>query len=389
MKLLLAYSLKSIVAKKLTLTLTVIGFGLVVFIFSAVLMLSNGLSETLVDTGYASNGIAIRKGSQTEVTSIIGKRMGAELKTDPAIATDPDGLPLVAGEIMILISQPKRSDLTETSNVPVRGVDSMSVKIRPAFKLVAGRMFNPGTTEVIAGVKVANRFADCGLGETLRFGMRDWNVVGVFEAGGGGFESEIWSDYQQISDAFSRPIYSSMTFQLKSPALLKEMKSRIDSDPRFNLDIFEEREYYAKQSETTRAFIDILGITISIIFSLGAIVGAMITMYAAVANRTVEIGTMRALGFRRRTILTTFLIESIMISLIGGAIGLAGAYFMRFVEVSTTNWDTFAELAFSFEISPKIVLFALSFALVMGIIGGFLPAVRASRLRIINALRGN
>jgi ABC-type antimicrobial peptide transport system permease subunit len=242
---------------------------------------------------------------------------------------------------------------------------------------------------VITGVKVAEGFAECDLGETLNFGARDWNVVGVFEAGGGGFESEIWSDYQQIADAFSRPIYSSMTFTLKYEAMFSEMKSRIDADPRFNLDVQREKDYYAKQSENTRLFIEALGITISIIFSLGAIVGAMITMYAAVANRTVEIGTMRALGFRRRTILTTFLIESIMISLIGGGIGLGGAYFMRFVEVSTTNWDTFAELAFSFEISIDIVINALIFALVMGVVGGFLPAVRASRLRIINALRGN
>ncbi len=200
-------------------------------------------------------------------------------------------------------------------------------------------------------------------------------------------ESEVWGSYDQLCDAFLRPIYSSLTARLASPDLYDEMKERLEDDPRLTVELHREKQYYADQTYFTRTFIDILGTVISIIFSLGAIVGAMITTYGAVANRTTEIGTLRALGFSRFTVLSSFLVESVMISLIGGVFGVVAAHFLRFVEVSTTNWDTFAELAFTFETSWFIVIAALLFALVMGFVGGFLPAVRASRMRIVNALR--
>lgn len=387
MKLFIVYALKSILTKKLTTGLTVLGFGLVIFIFSAVLMLSNGMNETLIETGQKNNVIAIRKGSPTEITSIIYRDMGNALKVDENVNTDKDGNPLAAGEISILINHSKRDNLEETSNIPVRGVVDNSYIIRPNIKIIAGRKFTPGTSELIAGVKVSETFNDCGLGEKLNFAMRDWNIVGIFEADGGGTESELWGDYNQISDAFQRPIYSSITMQMKNPDDFENMKKRLESDPRFNIQLEKEKEYYRKQSNNTRTFINILGITISIIFSLGAIVGAMITMYATVANRTIEIGTMRALGFRRKVILASFLFESLLIALAGATIGIIAALFLTNFEISTTNWDTFSELAFSFEISNEIILNSYIFALIMGVIGGFLPAVRASRMRIINALR--
>lgn len=386
MGLLLSYSYRNIFTRKLTSLLTVLGIALVVFVFCAVLMLSNGLKKTLVDTGYDENVIVIRRASQTEVQSIINRDMANIIKADPAIERQSDGSPIFTNEILVLITQPKRGT-DNPSNVPVRGVAETSMKLRPDMKIVQGRMWQEGTSEIIAGAKVAETFQGCGLGETVRFGMRDWTVVGIFESNGSGFESELWGDVQQFMDAFERPIFSSLTMRLASPADFDGMKKRLENDPRLAVDVKREKQYYAEQSEFTTMFISVLGVMISVVLSLGAIVGAMITMYASVANRTVEIGTLRALGFGRFSILKAFLVESILIASIGGVIGILGAYFLRFMEVSTTNWNTFAELAFSFEVSIEIVIGALVFAIIMGIVGGFLPALRASRMRIINALR--
>jgi putative ABC transport system permease protein len=383
---LLRYSIRNSYARRLTFTLTVLGIGLVVFVFTAVLMLSHGLSQALVETGNENNAVALRESASTEVVSIILRDMADIVRSDPAIAASPDGSPLFAGEIMVLITQKKRSD-NEPSNVAVRGVDSMSLALRPKVHIVEGRMWLPGSSEVIAGVKTAATFQGCGIGESVRFGQREWTVVGLFEAGGGSFESEIWGDVSQLQDAFQRPIYSSLVFKLKDPALLPEVKARLEADRRLTVEILSEKEYYRRQSQSFSTFIGVLGTTISIVFALGAIVGAMITMYAAVANRTREIGTLRALGFSRPTIWTTFLTESAIISLVGGAIGIAAANLLSILEVSTTNFDTFAEVAFSFRMSPEIAIEALVFAVVMGFVGGFLPSVRASRMKILDALR--
>lgn len=386
MPLLISYSGRNVLARKLTTVLTLSGIALVVFVFSGMLMLIHGLKQTLVGTGYDDNCIAIRRASETEIQSIIDREMAGVIRTDPAIAIDSEGLPLCTSEILVLINQPKRQS-DEPSNVPVRGVMETSWTIRPDLKLVEGRMWKAGTSEIIAGAKVAQTFRGCGMGETVRFGMREWTVVGIFSSAGSGFESELWGDVDQLMDAFGRPVFSSLTMKLNSPEDLSAMKSRLENDPRLTIELKAEKEYYADQTRTLTAIISILGVAISIVFSLGAMVGAMITMYASVAGRTVEIGTLRALGFSRRSVLSTFLIESVIISLLGGVIGVTAAFFLRYLSVSTTNWDTFAELAFSFEMSPSIAAISLLFAIVMGIVGGFLPAVGAARLRIVSALR--
>ncbi len=385
MPLLVNYTLKNIIARKLTSGLTILGLALVVFVFAAVLMLSNGMDATMVGTGNKDNVIIIRQGSQTETMSIIYRRDADIVKTDPAIAIVND-TPLYTNEIVVLIIQNKRSN-NEPSNIPLRGITLTSLKLRPDLKIIEGRMYTEGVSEIIAGKKVAANFQDCGLGESVRFGNRDWKVVGIFDDNGSGYESEIWGDVTQLSDAFQRPIFSSLTMRLKSPEEFTVFKKRIEDDPRLPFEVNNEIDYYSKQTAMTSTFINVIGIVVSVFFSLGAIVGAMITMYASVANRTKEIGTLRALGFRRRNILFTFLVEAILISLVSGVIGILCASFLRLVEVSTTNWDTFSELAFSFEVSTDIVIGALIFAVSMGIIGGFLPAVSASRLKIINALR--
>jgi ABC-type antimicrobial peptide transport system permease subunit len=240
---------------------------------------------------------------------------------------------------------------------------------------------------VIVGGAVARRFQGIGLGETVRFGMREWTVVGLFEAEGAGFESEIWVDAEQLMQAFRRPVFSSLTLRLSSPAGFSSLKERLEADPRLIVEVKREKAYFAEQSEMMATFIRVLGIFVTLIFSIGAMIGAMITMYAAVSNRTVEIGTLRALGFSRRSILAAFLAESLVLSLAGGGTGLALASLLQTLTVSTTNFATFSELAFGFSLSPSITLQSIAFALIMGFLGGFLPAARAARLDIIQALR--
>jgi ABC-type lipoprotein release transport system permease subunit len=386
MGLLAAYSYRNLLKRKLTSALTLLGVALVVFVFCAVLMLSNGLNQTLVDTGSEGNAIVIRKASQTEVQSILTRGMAHVIRADPGIARSAEGTPLIAGELLVLITQNRRAT-DDPSNVPIRGISPASLAIRPHVVLSEGRMNQPGKSEIIAGRKAAETFQGCGLGETIRFASRDWTVVGIFEADGSGFESELWGDYDQLSQAFQRPMFSSLTMKLASRSAFDAMKTRLESDPRVTVDVRREKEYYAAQSTFTRTYINVLGTIISIIFSMGAIVGAMITMYASVAGRTPEIGTLRALGFSRFTVLRAFLMESVLIAALGGALGILAALALNHLEVSTMNWDTFAELAFGFRGSTEIVVQGFIFALVMGLIGGFLPAVRAAQLRIIAALR--
>jgi putative ABC transport system permease protein len=304
----------------------------------------------------------------------------------PEIALDENGKPLVAGEVVVLINKNKRGT-DKPANIMVRGIQPLSMSVHKNIKIISGRMFDFGKTEIIAGKKASERFEYCGLGDTIIFGMTKWTVVGIFDAGGASFESEIWGDVDQFKAALGRPVYSSITFRMSDPSVFSQTKDRVKADPRMTVDLEQEKKYYDKQSAMAATFISVLGTVISIIFSLGAIIGAMITMYAAVANRTVEIATMRALGFRRRSILTAFLVESITIAVIGGALGLIAASFLQLLTVSTVNWDTFSDLVFNFSLSTAIIIQVMIFAVFMGILGGFLPAVRASRIKITEALR--
>jgi putative ABC transport system permease protein len=381
-----SYSFRNIVNHRITSALTILGIGLVVFVFAGSMMLTEGLKTTMVATGHDGNVIAIRKASQTEVQSIIYYSQANILRTLPEIAVADDGSPMITNELYVLFSLKSRRGGDE-AHVVVRGITDMSMILRPNVKLIEGRMWeNPGS-EIIAGKGAAQRFVGCGLGETVRFGLRDWTVVGIFDAGGTAFDSELWCEYDQASDAFTRPMYSSLTFRMKDTTQFAAMVEKIESDPRLPLDVKREKDYYESQSKTFSTFIGIIGTVISVVFSLGAIIGAMITMYAAVANRITEIGTLRSLGFSRFSILTTFLFESLLIAFFGGAIGIFAALFLKFFQISTTNWDTFSEVAFNFDISWNIALRAIVFALIMGIVGGFLPAVRAARLKIVDSLR--
>jgi len=386
MKIPFSYSIRNLWTRRLTTFLTASGMALVVFVFAAILMLAEGLQKTLVETGSHDNVVVIRKGSESEVQSGVGRSQAAIVETQPEIAIGPEGQPLLAKELVVLINLPKRRG-DKPGNVVMRGISENSFILRPRVKLVEGRMPRPGTSEIVAGQSIARRFKGVGIAETLRYGMKDWNVVGVFDAGNTGFSSEIWGDVDQLMQTFRRPVYSSVIFKLRDSAEFDTVKKRIETDPRLTLEAMRETRYYEKQSEMMAKFLRILGISLTIIFSLGATIGAMITMYASVANRTSEIGTLRALGFQRRNILTAFLLESLSLSLIGGTVGLLFASFLQLFTISTMNWQTFSELAFSFSLTFKIASEALLFSLIMGLVGGLLPAVRASRMNIVEALR--
>lgn len=382
----IGYIGRNLVARRLTTTLTAGGMALVVYVFATVLMLSAGLQKTLVATGEDDNVVVIRRGSQTEVQSGIARLQAGVVESLPQIALSGDGRPLISKEPVVLISLPKRSS-GKSANVVIRGVTPAGLILRPQVKLVEGRMFRPGTAEVIAGRSIADGFQGAGFGETLRFASRDWKIVGVFDAGHTAFDSEIWGDAEQMLQAFRRTGYSSLLFRLNDPSQFDAVKSAIENDPRLTLEAKREKRFYAEQSEALSRFISYLGTSISIIFSFGAVIGAAITMYASVASRTGEIGTLRALGFSRGAILTAFLLEALLLGLIGGVVGLIGASVMQALTISTTNFQTFAEIAFSFTLTPRIVVVSLIFALGMGFVGGFLPAARAARMKIVDALR--
>jgi ABC-type lipoprotein release transport system permease subunit len=382
----LSYVARNLATRKVTTLLTAGGLALVVYVFATVLMLDAGLRQTLVGTGLWDNVSVIRRGSDTEVQSAVDRVQADVIESQPEVALGPQGERLISKETVVLISLNKRGS-QKPSNVIIRGVGAMGLTVRPQVHLVEGRMFQPGSSEIIAGRSIGQRFNGAGIGERLRFGMRDWTVVGYFDAGKSGFDSEIWGDVDQLMQAFRRTVYSSVVFHLIDANAFDAVKARLETDPRLTVEAKRESVYYAEQSEQLSMFIRYLGITLSVIFSTGAIIGAMITMYASVASRTGEIGTLRALGFRRGSILWAFLLESLLLGGVGGIAGIAAASLMQWVSFSTTNFQTFSELAFSFTLTPGIAMSSLAFAVVMGLLGGFLPAARAARLNIVDALR--
>lgn len=364
-----------------------LGIALVVFVFTAVLMMANGVQKTLRSTGSDDNIIVLRKAAMSEIMSILDREAAAIVVSLPQVARFADGRPISSKEVVVIINLNKIGS-DGISNVAVRGVEEAALDLRPQVRIVEGRMFRWGAREVIAGVGITGRFAGAQIGEKVKFGGDLWTVVGLFEADGSGFESEIWGDLNQVADAFRRSSFSTVTMRLRNPDDFDSVQTAFERDNRLQYFAAKrERQFFEEQSEMMATFIRILGIFITAIFSTGATIGAMITMYGSVANRTVEIGTLRALGFYRRSILLAFLIESFVLSVGGGAIGLGIAALLQFFTISTLNFGSFSELAFSFALSPSIIAQALGFALLMGLLGGFLPSVRAARLNIIQALR--
>jgi ABC-type antimicrobial peptide transport system permease subunit len=382
----LSYSVRNLWTRKLTTILTAGGMALVVFVFAAVLMLDAGLKAALVATGQYDNVVVTRRSAVSEVQSSVDRNQARIIESQPELATGSRGARMVSKEAVLLIGLNKRG-ASVPLNVPVRGIGAEGLSLRPQVAIVSGRMFQRGGTEVVVGRSIAERFEHAELGQTLRFGARDWTVVGVFDAGGAAFDSEIWTDGEQLMQSFRRQSFSAVIARLSDPNAFEALKARLESDPRLTVEVRRERRFYEEQSELLSNFIKVLGLTLSIVFSIGAMIGAMITMYAAVANRVREIGALRALGFRRSNILAAFLLEALALTLIGWGVGLALAAPMQFVQISTLNWQSFSELAFRFTLTPGIMAISLAFAVAMGLMGGFLPAVKAARVEIVHALR--
>lgn len=386
MKIPFSYIFRNLWTRKLTTFLTAAGMGLVVFVFSAVLMLDAGLKQTMGGTGSIDNVVFTRKGAETEIQSGVTRDQASLIEGLPQIARNDAGQPLASKEAVVLISLTKQGQ-DKLSNIVARGMSPMGLQLRPQVKLIKGRVFRPGSNEIIVGKSVANEFEGVDIGQTRRFAQREWTVVGVFDGAKSAFDSEVWGDAEQLMQSFRRTTYSSVIAKLNHMEAFDALQRDVNDDIRLQLDSKRERLFYEDQSRGLSTFISILGTVLSVIFSLGAMIGAAITMYSAVATRTAEIGTLRALGFRRPSILAAFLSEALLLSLVGGAAGLFFASFLQAFTISTMNFQSFSQLAFSFTLTPGIVIKTILFSMLMGFVGGFLPAVKAARMKIVDSLR--
>lgn len=385
------YNVRSLFVRKTTTIATAVGIGLVVFVLASALMLSAGITKTLVTAGRPDQAIVLRKGSDTELASSIETPTANLILAAPGVKRDERGTAIGAGEVVIVLAMDKLGGAEgQISNVQVRGIPEATLKLRSDAHVVAGRPPTPGTDEVMIGKGIVGRFRGMDLGQHFDLKKnRPVNVVGVFEAGGSSFESEVWADIDTVRSAFGRNgLSSSVTVRLESPLKFDVFKATMEGDKQLGLEALRESDYYRKQSSDTSVFIKVIGAVISIFFSAGAMIGAVITMFAAVAQRQREIGTLRALGFSRRSILASFLFESVLLATIGGVLGIIGALFMSFAKISMMNFATWQEITFGFDPDPKLLLGALLAGCGMGVVGGFLPAIRAAWIEPVKAIRG-
>ena len=384
----LSYNVRSILRRRFSAFATAGGLGLVVFVFAAVLMLARGVEETLKATGSHENAVLVRKGSTSALTSFLPRDAAKTFAADPAVAVE-NGKQMASPELYTIFQLP-RSDRNGTANVGFRGVtaDGWSTIRSKSVHVVQGRLPQWATSEVMIGRATVGRYQGAQVGQTINIARRQWNVVGVFEAGGSALESEVWADADQLADASHRVGYSILTVKLRSPSDFDTLRATVDADPRWNLEAKREDKFYAEAAGQTADFIRILGKSIAFFFSFGAMLGAMITMYAQVAARIREVGTLRALGFRRRSVLFSFLIESTVLALLGAVVGCALASLLGAVSFRMTDFSSFTEIRFNFHFAPDIAISATIFAVVMGLVGGSFPAIRAARLQIAEATKG-
>lgn len=380
------YNLRSMVVRKGTAAMTAMGIAMVVAVFVMTMAIAQGFRGALVASGSNENAIILRKGATSETVSAVLKPQLPMIEALPQIARAPEGHPLASPELVVIISLPRRSD-NQPANVPLRGVGTRAWEIRNTLRIVEGRRFTPGLREINVGRQAANRFKGLTLGSDVRFGNTTWKVVGIFTADDASFESEVWGDVDLMMPAFQRDGYQSVTVKLTDPSAFESFQAAMGADPRLDLKPQQEREYYEGQSDTTATLIRIFATFVTAILSIGAVFGAMNTMYAAVAYRTREIGTLRALGFSRTRIVAAFLVESVALAVIGGAIGCLLALPVHGVSTGAMNMTSFSELAFKFRITPGLLAGGLIFAAFMGAVGGLLPALRAARIPVARALR--
>jgi len=383
----LVYNLRSVTQRPVSTATTALGIGLTVAILIGALALGAGFRASLVSTGAPDNALVLRKGADSEISSGITLDNVNILKANPAVAVGPDGHPRASAEMVIVVNK-ERLGQKGSSNVMLRGVDPAAPDLRGGIKLVAGRMFTPGTDEVIVARRIAGRFAHCNVGDHLRFEQRDFTVVGQFTAAGSAFESEIWGDANVLMPALHRTgYYQTFVFRMRDPSRFDDIKRVLEADPRLQVQVRHEREFYAAQSEAFTVLITIIGTFITVIMAVGAVFGAANTMYATIGARTREIATLLVLGFGPGAILLSFLVESVILSVVGGLVGCVLALPMNGVTSSTTNFQSFSEMAFQFQITPQILVVAIVFSAALGVVGGFFPALKASRQSLSRALR--
>ncbi len=381
----LKYNLRNIVVRKGSTLATAFTIGLTVAVFLMVMALARGIDLTLSTSGEPLNLIVLREGSTAELNSSLTRENFNDLTYLDGVEREGDK-PLATAEIITLIYK-ARKGMSQGSNVTVRGVGPMSFKLRSGFKTAAGRVFQPGLTEAVVSKRIAERFQGLDIGDKFRIQTTDYTVVGLFDSAGKAFESEIWVDINSLSSTTKRETYSSALLRAKDQNALTALAKRITDDPKLHLKALSERTFYEDQQGMASGALKGLAVFISFIMAVGAGFAGMNTMYAAVARRTKEIGTLRVLGFSRRSILAAFLLESVAIALIGAAIGILLSLPLNFVSTGTSNWVTFSEIAFNFRVTPDLMIVALIFGAIIGFVGSLLPSIRASRFRIVDALR--
>src|ERR1041385_2510243 len=379
------YNLRNIIVRKGSTLATAFTIGLTVAVFLLVMALARGIDSTLASSGEPLNLIVLREGSTAELNSSVTQEQFKDLMYLDGVARENEQ-PLGAGEIITLIYK-ARKGMSQGSNVTVRGVGPMSFKLRSGFKVVAGRLFQPGLTEAVVSKRIAERFQGLEIGDKFRIQTTDYTVVGLFDSAGKAFESEIWVDINSLASTTKRETFSSALLRAKDQNALTTLAKRITDDPKLHLKAISERAFYEEQQGTASGALKGLGVFVALIMAIGAGFAGMNTMYAAVARRTKEIGTLRVLGFGRISILIAFLLESVAIALIGAAIGIVLSLPLNFVSTGTSNWVTFSEIAFNFRVTPDLMVWALTFGAVIGFVGSLFPSIRASRFRIVDALR--
>ncbi|HYL91685.1 MAG TPA: ABC transporter permease [Alphaproteobacteria bacterium] len=381
------YNLRSVRQRWNSSVVAVLGIAGTVGVFIAMMAMAHGFKATLVASGSAGNAIVMRAGASSEMMGAVTVDQVKVLEDAPGVARTANG-PLITAEVVVIAPFPLATTGTD-ANVQIRGVSPKALQVRDKVKIIEGRFFQPGVAELIVGSSATHSYSGLTLGNSVKFGGGTWKVVGIFDAGGSSFDSEVWCDSHVLNQIYHRPenIVQSVTVHLTSPAALQEFKDAVLADPRMTVDVSREVEYYDKQSRTLTTLITVLGGTIAFIMAIGAVFGALNTMYSAVAERSREIATLRALGFGAGSVVVSFMIEAILISLMGGLLGAAAVLPLNGYTAGTMNFQTFSHLAFAFRITPVLLGAGIAFALLMGILGGLPPAIRAARQPVARALR--
>lgn len=380
-------NLRSLRARLGSSLVAIIGFAGVVAVFVAVLSIAEGFRKVMSSAGRQDTVLVLRGGSDTEMSSGLLLDQTKVIKEGPGVLKGDAG-PIASAELFVIVDVPKRNTGTD-ANVPLRGVEREAFAVRGNIEIVEGRTFREGRNEVIVGQGAANQFAGLEVGNRLRWGENTWEVVGIFTAGGSVYESEIWADARVVQPAYRRgSTFQSVYAKLESPQAFQGFKDALTADPRLEVDVVREATYYEAQSRALRALVQILGNLIAILMAVGATFGALNTMYTAVASRSREIATLRALGFQNSPVVVSVMAESLLLALIGGLLGGGLAFLaVNGYQTATMNWQTFSQVAFSLTVTPSLLIGGIVYALIMGFVGGIFPAVRAARIPVATALR--